>query len=142
MTPQEFAGRLSGQLAIVIGTLVNAAATVAPAIEVAKPGRRWVATCGPPDQTGSCTVAFDDAGAAALALVTSGVDNDAPAGLVSDTLREMLSQALGALTPHDEVEGAPAWAVTVTVVPDHAPAVGATAFTISTEAVPVPVSFL
>ena len=142
MTPQEFAAQLSEQLAIVVGTLVNAPATAAPATDVATPGRRWVATLGQPDVAESCTVAFDDAGAAALALVTSGVDDAAPAGLVTDTLREMLSQALGALTPHDDVQGAPAWAVSVAVVPQYAPPADTIAFVISTDAVPVPIAFL
>ena len=142
MTPQEFAAQLSEQLAIVVGTLVNAPATAAPATDVAMPGRRWVATLGQPDEPDACTVAFDDAGAAALALVTSGVDDAAPAGLVTDTLREMLSQALGALTPHDDVQGAPAWAVSVAVVPQYAPPAGAIAFVIATDAVPVPIALL
>jgi len=140
MTPQEFAAQLADQLATVIGTLVNAAAAAAPQAGGADSGRRWVATLGRPDAAEPCTVAFDDAGAVALAKVTSGVDDEAPESLVTDTLREVLSQALGALTPHDDVQGAPAWAVSVVLAREHTPADGASAFTISSAAMAVPLT--
>ena len=102
---REFAGALVDELAIVVGAMIDAAASVVPGAPAM--GRQWVAeirVTGGLD--GTVTLVLDYDGAVAVTKLMTGIDGDVPAEALLDTLREVLAQALSALALKPVARGA------------------------------------
>ncbi len=109
----EFLGAFASELSTVIGSLLDVPAAVLP-VEL-PPGPVWsvrVKLAGA--LRGTVTVAFETEGAGLVAARLMGLDDEAPAEAVADTLNEITAQAASALSQQPlglgtsfSVEGAP-----------------------------------
>ena len=90
-----FAAALVDELAAVIAALVDTtAASTAAGIGT---GPQWVATIEAEGLPDGCSLAFDDAGATALAAQMLGTPDAATREAVLDTLREILAKAVSGI---------------------------------------------
>jgi flagellar motor switch protein FliN/FliY len=94
---REFFGALVDELAIVVGAMIDAPSNVMPGAPAM--GRQWVATVkAEGGLEGSVTLVLDYDGSTAVAKVMTGIDGDVPTEALVDTLREVLAQAVSALS--------------------------------------------
>jgi flagellar motor switch protein FliN len=101
MTPaslnREFFGALVDELAIVVGAMIDATPNVAPAAPAM--GRQWVAVVKAENGfEGSITLVLDYEGSVAVTKVMTGIEGDVPTEALVDTLREVMAQALSAVS--------------------------------------------
>jgi flagellar motor switch protein FliN/FliY len=102
----ELQAALADEVALVLGGLIDSPADASPSSAPATPGPRWVATLeGVPASRGTATVEFDVASASAITALTMGLTGAVPDKAIADTLRELLAQALSALTQKPDVHG-------------------------------------
>ena len=102
---REFAGALVDELAIVVGAMIDAAASVVPGAPAM--GRQWVAeirASGGLD--GTFTLVLDYDGTVAVTKLMTGIEGEVPAEALLDTLREVLAQAISALALKPVARGA------------------------------------
>jgi flagellar motor switch protein FliN/FliY len=102
---REFSGALVDELAIVVGAMIDAAASVVPGAPAM--GRQWVAeirASGGLD--GSLTLVLDYDGAVAVTKLMTGIEGEVPTEALLDTLREVLAQAVSALALKPVARGA------------------------------------
>ena len=102
---REFSGALVEELAIVVGAMIDAPASVVPGAPAM--GRQWVAGIraeGGLDGTGTLVLDYD--GAVAVTKLMTGIEDEVPAEALIDTLREVLAQALGAVSLKPVSKGA------------------------------------
>jgi flagellar motor switch protein FliN/FliY len=101
----EFSGALVDELAIVVGAMIDAAASVVPGAPAM--GRQWVAVIRAEGELeGTVTLVLDYDGAVAVTKLMTGIDGDVPTEALLDTLREVLAQAVGALAMKPVARGA------------------------------------
>jgi flagellar motor switch protein FliN/FliY len=94
---REFFGALVDELAIVVGAMIDAPPNLMPGAPAT--GRQWVATVkAEGGLEGSVTLVLDYDGSIAVTKVMTGIDGDVPTEAVVDTLREVLAQAVSALS--------------------------------------------
>jgi flagellar motor switch protein FliN len=102
---REFSGALIEELAIVIGAMIDAAASVVPGAPAM--GRQWVAEIrAEGGLAGAITLVLDYDGAVAVTKLMTGIEGEVPAEALLDTLREVLAQAIGALAMKPVARGA------------------------------------
>jgi flagellar motor switch protein FliN/FliY len=101
----EFCGALVDELAIVVGAMIDAAASVVPGAPAM--GRQWVAEIrAEGGLEGTVTLVLDYDGAVAVTKLMTGIEGDVPTEALLDTLREVLAQAVGALAMKPVSRGA------------------------------------
>jgi flagellar motor switch protein FliN/FliY len=94
---REFFAALVDELAIVVGAMIDATPTVVPGAPAT--GRQWVAIVKANEGLeGSITLVMDYDGSIAVTRAMTGIDGEVPAEALIDTLREVLAQALSALS--------------------------------------------
>jgi flagellar motor switch protein FliN/FliY len=102
---REFSGALVEELAIVVGAMIDAAASVVPGAPAM--GRQWVAEIrAEGGLAGAITLVLDYDGAVAVTKLMTGIEGEVPAEALLDTLREVLAQAIGALAMKPVARGA------------------------------------
>jgi flagellar motor switch protein FliN/FliY len=102
---REIFAALVDELAVVVGAMIDAPATVAPGAPAM--GRQWVSEVkaeGP--LAGAITIVLDYDGAVAITRLMTGIEGDIPNEAVVDTLREVLAQAVSALALKPVARGA------------------------------------
>jgi len=102
---REFFAALVDDLAVVVGAMIDAPASVAPGAPAM--GQQWVAEIraeGP--LTGQLTLVLDGDGAVAMTRLMTGIEGEIPEESLVDTLREVLAQAIGALALKPVARGA------------------------------------
>jgi flagellar motor switch protein FliN len=101
------------ELGIVVGATIDSPATVSAGVPAT--GRQWVADVSATGEcSGSITVVLDHAGAAAITQLMTGIEGDIPDEAVLDTIREVLAQAVSALSLKPVARGAKLSVVDVT----------------------------
>jgi flagellar motor switch protein FliN/FliY len=117
-TAQQIASALGDELAVVVGALVDTQASVAPG--TATTGAHWVIEVVVDDGSSVAEVGVGAEAAAAMTSLVMGLDAPVPAEAVIDTVREVFSQVLGALSMKP-VAGGAHWKVgEVAYVADYA----------------------
>jgi flagellar motor switch protein FliN/FliY len=112
LSPEIFAA-LVEELGIVVGATIDSTATVSAGVPAT--GRQWVADVSAKGEfNGSITVVLDHAGAAAITQLMTGIEGDIPDEAVLDTIREVLAQAVSALSLKPVARGAKLSVVDVT----------------------------
>jgi flagellar motor switch protein FliN len=102
---REFAGALVDELAIVVGAMIDAAASVVPGAPAM--GRQWVAgITAEGGLEGTITLVLDYDGVVTVTKVMTGIEGDVPSEVLLDTLREVLAQAISALALKPVARGA------------------------------------
>jgi len=136
---REFAGALVDDLAIVVGAMIDAAASVVPGAPAM--GRQWVveirATGG---LEGTFTLVLDYDGAVAVTKLMTGIEGDVPAEALLGTLREGLAQAISALALKPVARGAKLTVARLDEQSDLVPEGEWGAHAIAAEKLPTPLS--
>jgi flagellar motor switch protein FliN/FliY len=102
---REMFGALAEELAIVVGAMIDAAATAAPGAPAM--GRQWIAEVRAEGAlTGTISIVIDHAGATTITRLMTGVEGDVPDEMLLDTLREVLAQAVSAIALKPVARGA------------------------------------
>jgi flagellar motor switch protein FliN len=102
---REIFAALVEELAVVVGAMIDAPATVVPGAPAM--GRQWVSEIkadGPLD--GAITIVLDYEGAVSITRLMTGIEGDIPNEAVVDTLREVMAQAVSALALKPVARGA------------------------------------
>jgi flagellar motor switch protein FliN/FliY len=136
---REFAGALVEELAIVVGAMIDAPASVVPGAPAM--GRQWVAeirTEGGLD--GAVTLVLDHDGTVAVTKLMTGIEGEVPAEALLDTLREVLAQAVGALALKPVARGAKVSVAQLGEQSDRVPEGEWSAHAIAAEKLPIPLS--
>lgn len=101
----EVSAALVDELGVVIGAMIDATAKVVPGAPAM--GRQWAATIrADGGLEGMLTLVLDYEGSVAVTKVTTGIDGDVPAEALVDTFREVLAQALSAVSLKPVARGA------------------------------------
>jgi flagellar motor switch protein FliN/FliY len=102
---REMFAALIEELGIVVGAMIDSPATVVPGAPAM--GRQWVARVRAEGElTGEITVVLDHDGAMAVTSLMTGIEGAIPDEALLDTLREVLAQAVGALSLKPVARGA------------------------------------
>jgi len=102
---REFFGALVDELAIVVGAMIDATPSVVPGAPAM--GRQWLATVqAEGGLAGTITLVLDYDGSVAVTKLMTGIDGEVPAEALVDTLREVLAQAISALSLKPVARGA------------------------------------
>jgi flagellar motor switch protein FliN len=102
---QEIFAALVEELGIVVGATIDAPATVSAGVPAT--GRQWVADVSVQGEVnGSITVVLDHGGATAITRLMTGIEGDIPDEALLDTIREVLAQAVSALSLKPVARGA------------------------------------
>jgi flagellar motor switch protein FliN/FliY len=110
---QEMFLALVEELGIVVGATIDTTATVSAGVPAT--GRQWVGEIRAEGEfSGTVTVVLDHAGAAAITRLMTGIEGDIPDEAVLDTIREVLAQAVSALSLKPVARGAKLSVVDVT----------------------------
>ncbi len=143
MTPSklsEFTAAVLDELAAVVGALLDAPATAAAAEPAAGP--HFVATIHADGASGACSVALGEAAATAVTAQMLGTE-DAPAReAVLDMVREIVSQAVGAVALKPVARGARLSVAPVTFSDSLQPPPDAHARGLSLPVLPSPLTFV
>jgi len=117
---QEIFAALVEELGIVVGTTIDAPATVSAGVPAT--GRQWVADVSARGEVnGSITVVLDHDGASAITRLMTGIEGDIPDEALLDTIREVLAQAVSGLSLKPVARGAKLAVVNVTPGEGHVP---------------------
>ena len=110
---QEIFAALVEELGIVVGATIDSPATVSAGVPAT--GRQWVANVSAKGEfNGSITVVLDHEGATAITRLMTGIEGDIPDEALLDTIREVLAQAVSALSLKPVARGAKLAVVDVT----------------------------
>jgi flagellar motor switch protein FliN len=110
---QEIFAALVEELGIVVGATIDAPATVSAGVPAT--GRQWVADVSAKGEfNGSITVVLDHEGVIAITRLMTGIEGDIPDEALLDTIREVLAQAVSALSLKPVARGAKLSVVDVT----------------------------
>lgn len=102
---REMFAALIEELGIVVGAMIDSPATVVPGAPAM--GRQWVVRVRADGElTGEMTIVLDHDGAVAVTRLMTGIDDAIPDEALLDTLREVLAQAVGALSLKPVARGA------------------------------------
>jgi flagellar motor switch protein FliN/FliY len=117
---REFGAALVEELAIVVGALIDVQAQVGPGAPIGGP--QWNAEIIIDGAaSGSFTMAIDAAGASTITALMMGIEEQVPTEAVIDSLREVCSQAVSALSLKPIARGAKLRLGTLTAVADLVP---------------------
>jgi flagellar motor switch protein FliN len=110
---QEIFAALVEELGIVVGATIDSPATVSAGVPAT--GRQWVAEVRAEGEfKGSITVVLDHGGATSITRLMTGIEGDIPDEALLDTIREVLAQAVSALSLKPVARGAKLSVVDVT----------------------------
>jgi len=102
---QEMFAALVEELGIVVGATIDSTATVSAGVPAT--GRQWVAEVSVQGEfSGSITVVLDHGGTTAITRLMTGIEGDIPDEALLDTIREVLAQAVSALSLKPVARGA------------------------------------
>jgi len=102
---QEIFAALVEELGIVVGAMIDSPATVSAGVPAT--GRQWVAEVSAQGElNGSITLVLDHGGATAITQLMTGIEGDIPDEALLDTIREVLAQAVSALSTKPVARGA------------------------------------
>jgi flagellar motor switch protein FliN len=136
---QEIFAALVEELGIVVGATIDSTATVSAGVPAT--GRQWVADVSAKGEVnGSITVVLDHAGSAAITQLMTGIEGDIPDEAVLDTIREVLAQAVSALSLKPVARGAKLAVVDVTSGEGRVPEGEWNAHAIASEKMSAPLS--
>ena len=138
-TPSEFAAAVLDELAAVVGALLDTPATVAPAAPGAGP--HFLAAVQAEGATGACSVALDEAAATALTAQMLGTEEPPAREAVLDMVREIVSQAAGAVALKPVGRGMRLSVSPVTLAETLSPAAEAQARQLTVAVLPAPMTF-
>lgn len=94
---REVFAALVDELAVVVGAMIDGTPRVEPGTPAT--GRQWVAAVKAEGTLeGAITLALDYEGSIAVTKAMTGIEGDVPAEALVDTLREVLAQALSAMS--------------------------------------------
>ena len=137
---REMFGAFAEELAVVVGAMIDAPATVAPGAPGA--GRQWVAEVkADGGLTGSVTIVLEHEGATAVTGLMTGIEGAIPDEALLDTLREVLAQAFSALALKPIARGAKLSVGEVAPAESRVPEGEWAAFAISAGKLPVALTF-
>jgi flagellar motor switch protein FliN len=102
---QEIFAALVEELGVVVGAMIDSTATVSAGVPAT--GRQWVAEVSAQGEfSGSITLVLDHGGATAITRLMTGIEGDIPDEALLDTIREVLAQAVSALSVKPVARGA------------------------------------
>ena len=136
----EFAAAVLDELAAVVGALLDAPAATAAAAPGT--GAHFLATIQAEGATGACSVALDEAAATAVTAQMLGADEPPAREAVADMVREIVSQAVGAVALKPVARGARLSVAPVTFVETLPPAAEAQARQLTVSILPSPMTFV
>src|SRR5688572_11110958 len=136
----EFAAAVLDELAAVVGALLDTPATMAAAAPAAGP--HFLATIQAEGATGACSVALDEAAATAVTAQMLGADEPPARAAVVDMVREIVSQAVGAVALKPVARGARLSVAPVTFAETLQPAAEAQARQLTVALLPAPMTFV
>jgi flagellar motor switch protein FliN/FliY len=136
---QEIFAALVEELGIVVGATIDSPATVSAGVPAT--GRQWVAEVRAEGEfKGSITVVLDHSGATAITGLMTGIEGDIPDEAILDTIREVLAQAVSALSLKPVARGAKLSVVDVTSGEGRVPEGEWNAHAIASEKMSAPLS--
>lgn len=136
---QEIFAALVEELGIVVGATIDAPATVSAGVPAT--GRQWVADVSVRGEVnGSITVVLDHDGATAITRLMTGIEGDIPDEALLDTIREVLAQAVSALSLKPVARGAKLAVADVTAGEGQVPEGEWNAHAIASEKMSAPLS--
>ena len=136
---QEIFAALVEELGIVVGATIDAPATVSAGVPAT--GRQWVADVSVRGEVnGSITVVLDHDGATAITRLMTGIEGDIPDEALLDTIREVLAQAVSALSLKPVARGAKLTVADVTAGEGQVPEGEWNAHAIASEKMSAPLS--
>jgi flagellar motor switch protein FliN len=136
---REFAGALVEELAIVVGAMIDAPASVVPGAPAM--GRQWVAEIhAAGGLEGAITLVLDYDGAVVVTKLMTGLEGEVPGEALVDTLREVLAQAIAALALKPIARGAQLSTARLDEESDRVPEGEWGAYAIAAEKLPTPLS--
>jgi flagellar motor switch protein FliN/FliY len=139
MTTQLTAA-IAEELAIVLGALLDTPVVTSPSDEHPS-GRHWVAVVKTDHVAhGTAMLRFDEVGAAAVTSLIMGLTEAAPEAAISDTLREAVAQALGAVSLQDVAKRATLKLASLEIVEPPDEIESADAYTLTAAGLAVPLT--